>query len=420
MDEAGLAYYSGKIKPWISSQPVKTIPPSLYPWTLTAKAGAVTCWPVGGTQLLPTVDFMFTEVPPASGDKGPENPSTISGVSEVNVTRCGKNLAELNRVYALPNRGITATVNTDGLVHVEGTSGASNPLVDIGNHDDSANKQLPYWMEVGKTYTLSFNSSNANGNPRVALYLSNSLTAWGADHTVYPGESYTFTVDNDKRRALIRISFDRNSTINCDCYIQIEEGSSATSFDGTIPEVYSLPLGNTYYGGSIDLATGLMTVTREGIVFDGSETLIVGGSATYYHYAFKIQNNASSVINNTTQTCSHLPLSNNLNDDILHFVCTPTQIHFFVPQATVSVFKTWLGQQKAAGTPLVVSYLLATPYTVQLSSTSLLSLAQTDKYTPRMDTIYTDASAVQVGYVKSPIREEYELTQAIVAQGGNI
>jgi hypothetical protein len=280
LNETGLSYYDPKLKEWISTQPVKTLPSSLYPWTLSEKAGAVTCWPVGGTELKPAVDFMFTETGPSSGTKGPDNPSTITGVSSITVTRC-------------------ETV--------------------------------------------------------------------GVDETAY--------------------------TVN---------------------------LGSTYYGGTLDVASGVMTVTWEGIVFDGSETFVVGGGATYYHYAFKIQNNASSVINNTTQICSHLPLSNNLNNDILHFVCTPTQIHFFVPQATVSVFKAWLGQQKAAGTPLVVSYLLATPFTVQLAPTQILSLAQSDKYTPRLNTIYTDASAVQVGYIKSPIREEFELQQAIVAQGGNI
>ena len=77
LNEADLSRYDPKLKEWISAQPVKTLPSTLYPWTLTAKAGAVTCWPVGGTELKPTVDFLFSETGPASGDKGPDNPSTI-------------------------------------------------------------------------------------------------------------------------------------------------------------------------------------------------------------------------------------------------------------------------------------------------------------------------------------------------------
>lgn len=63
---------------------------------------------------------------------------------------------------------------------------------------------------------------------------------------------------------------------------------------------------------------------------------------------------------------------------------------------------------------------MSDPVIAQLTPHQILSLAQTDKYTPRLNTVYTDASSVQVGYVKSPIREEFELQQAIVAQGGSV
>ena len=89
---------------------------------------------------------------------------------------------------------------------------------------------------------------------------------------------------------------------------------------------------------------------------------------------------------------------------------------------TLGQFKEFLSSQHSNGTSVICVEKVADSdiFTIQLSPTSISALAQTDKYTPRLNTVYTDAQAVQVGYVKSPIREEFELQQAIVTQGGNI
>lgn len=276
LDEAGLAYYDPKIKEWIASQPVKTIPSSLYPWTLTEKAGAVTCWPVGETPLLSTVDFMFTEIGPASGDKGPDNPSIITGVSSITVTRC-------------------ETVGMDEM-------------------------------------------------------------------------QYTF------------------------------------------------PLGGAFYGGTLYLATGAMTVTWTAVRIGDFQNSLQYNSANNRWEIFVTPKANYSI----SAICTHSIFKNGSE----------------FTDATDGVFRwaagnsgQWLWFKSLAATAeaflaiyenAYVAFALATPYTVQLTPTEILSLAQSDKYTPRLNTVYTDASAVQVGYVKSPIREEFELRQAIVAQGGNV
>ncbi len=83
---------------------------SEWNWQKTKKNALVQFKPVPESDLEPVVDFMFTETPPASGEKGPSNPSTITGMSSAKVTRCGKNL--LPSEYAassMAQRGITVT-----------------------------------------------------------------------------------------------------------------------------------------------------------------------------------------------------------------------------------------------------------------------------------------------------------------------
>lgn len=59
--------------------------PQDYDWRTTSRAASVTCWPVNGSELEPTVWFSYTETLP-EGTKGPENPSTIAGVTSVTVS----------------------------------------------------------------------------------------------------------------------------------------------------------------------------------------------------------------------------------------------------------------------------------------------------------------------------------------------
>ena len=59
--------------------------PQDFDWRTTSRASFVSCWPVDGTDLEPTVWFAYTETLP-EGTKGPENPSMIAGVSSVTVT----------------------------------------------------------------------------------------------------------------------------------------------------------------------------------------------------------------------------------------------------------------------------------------------------------------------------------------------
>ena len=248
-------------------------------WTQTAKAGAVTFWPVGGTELKPVVDYIFTETPPSNGQpKAPDNPSTITGVTSITVTHC---------------------------------------------------------------------------------------ESVGVDETVY-----------------------------------------------------TVSLGSTYYGGTIDLATGVMAVTWEGRVLDGTEGVYLNASlGTVNRFAvFK-----GFTIPNQQQACTHFNYSSSWDGDTVHFyipIDTTGYVWIYSSEASAVDFKAWLSSQHSSGTPVVIVYKPATPYTVQLSPLQLTALAQPDKYTPRLNTIYTDASAVQIGYVKSPIREEYELTQAIIATAG--
>lgn len=424
MDETGLAYYSGKLKPWIASQPVKTLPSSLYPWTQTDKAGAVTCWPVGGTQLLPTVDFMFTETGPASGDKGPENPSTISGVSEVNLWLAGKNINRTTPYYAFVDgertiNGVKFKANPDGTVVVNGVATGQATCALYNSSNTSA-----YGEPIGVgEYIVS-------GCPEGGSFSGYSLqcivpSGYGTSAYEY-GSGKAITIDKPGARFGLAIRIPSGYTAqNLVFKPQIELASAATEYEQPVEkQEYTILLNGTFYGGTVDLATGVMTVTHVEAVFDGTESWSKYSSSTEDVSNFYTTANLLPRKGGSYAVCSHFTMGSEAVDENT-FYMWGENVRLYVrisseTAGTVEELKAWLASQYANGTPLTVVYMLSSPNTIQLTPTQILALPQTDKYTPRINTIYTDVQSVQVGYVKSPIHSEYELVQAIVAQGGNV
>lgn len=428
LNETGLSYYDPKLKEWISSQPVKTIPSSLYPWTLTDKAGAVTCWPVGGTELLPTVDFMFTETGPASGDKGPSNPSTISGVSEVKVTRCGKNLLEFNKINVTASAGLTgATLEDDGALYVEGTTtGAAYVYFGITG-------SVPSWAVAGKTYTASITTNYEHCT--FGVFTSTTTNSWTSQYNIAPGNFASFQISNDTVRCMFRLQISSGHSTNFRVYLQVEEGTTATAFEPYAGADYAVNLGSTFYGGTIDVASGVMTVTKKYVTItnniSGANALSSGETKVNFRSWPNTWGGEDVVPNEGVSP--ELPFGGAYyegNDNFyvssqgaLMIYLAASRLDFsgaVDPSAPTAAEVLAAAKVYCTAHPLHFVLNLVTPYTISLTPTQILSLAQTDKYTPRLNTIYTDAQAVQVGYAKSPIREEFELQQAIVAQGGSI
>lgn len=420
LNEAGLTRYDSQLKEWISSQPVKTLPSSLYPWTLTDKAGAVTCWPVGGMELKPTVDFMFTETGPAEGDKGPENPSTISGVNSVKVTRCGDNILPGNRKSNYAGEAGTFSTDADGYVSYSAMSDGRASVYSV------CNAQL--YLHAGQQYVLHVEVKTAATSTYRAIQIldeNNTSILY-----VYPGDSdssHTFTPSHDGMYGVLYKIYD--GIYRFSLYL----GSTATTFEPYSGTDYTIDLGGTYYGGILDVATGVMTVTREAIPAAGALSFYWSDTTALSSCA--IFRATLPHMHGSQSTCNKFVVMSGSQDsnDAEHY-------RLYGPSGTSAAIQFWISKSRFPGlspsddgalwriaatqwlsdNDVVVVYQLAVPYTVQLTPQQILSFSQFDKYTPRLNTIYTDASVVQVGYVKSPIREEQELTQAIVSQGGNI
>lgn len=412
LDENGLARYDGLIKNWVTfkSGTVDGVDPLLN-WQKTATAGAVTCYPLPAAPIDPVVNFAFTETGPAEGTKAPDNPSTITGVSSVKVTRCGKNIIKFPYVDTTrTENGITWTVNDDGSITVSGTAdGSSYFYLYFANQGQ---------LKVGQTYTLS--GCPAGGSS------SGYRLRFGTD-TSYndTGNGVTFVASSSLAMLNLNIVVPSGTVISTPIVFkpQLELGSTATSFEPYEGSDYTIDLGGTYYGGSVDLSAGTMTVTRYGMVLDGTEAWYnFKESATAGIYRMQLTGLPEPQLNQSTH-CIFTHYVYNGSDSAVGphaVVYVGGALVLWDTYTTIDAFKAFLAEQYANGTPVKATYLLLNPYTVQLTPTQIYSLSQPDPYTPRVNTVYSDQVSVQVGYPKSPLATSTELTNAIISLGGNL
>lgn len=243
----------------------------------TAMAGQ-TCTGIRvGVQSGTTVDMTFSTMfipQAASADTfiPYSNIRPISGYTGAAVTRTGKNLVPYPYASNSPltSNGVTFTANADGTITVSGTATANtffnlavSVLVPAGT----------YTVKRTGNSALNFLVWNTGGTT-----LAQSSTA---DATLTLTEP---TVVNLFLRANNGGAFGSGVTVEP----QIELGSTAHDYEAYNGEVFSVSWqdeAGTVYGGTVDLVSGVLTVTHFSETFNGSETWAPFGaiSGAYFH-----------------------------------------------------------------------------------------------------------------------------------------
>lgn len=433
VDLAGLARYKSDFGAWARGA---LLPKDAAAARVrTAKAGAVSFVPVQRTPLDVSVDFMFSETPPASGDKSPSNPSTITGVSEVNLWLAGKNVNRTMPYYGFTdgvkvNREVTFTANQDGSVTANGTATGGDAICSLLNTNNVTN----YGTSIGVgTWRLSgCPSGGSNSTYAVQPILSGGYGSISYDYG--SGGSIVVTKSGAGVGIILRVASGYNAQNLVFCP-QIELGTTATSYEQPVEkQKFALPLGSTYYGGTLDAASGVMTVTHSGMTLNGDTYLSTGifdeQSDVYGVGFYPDPERLMTLSDSSDAACSILPvavgtgaknypcayLANNAMGIRLQFSKTSLGLGDGVEASEVrTAVKAFLAQH-----PGFIVWPVASPAAVQLTPTEILSLTQSSDYDPRVNTVYSDQQAVQVGYLKHPSAASADLRNALVSLGGGV
>lgn len=285
-----------------------------------------------------------------------ENICPISGWSGVNVTRCGKNLLNLptyEEFITCPQVGnyysyaIKVKPNTSYYLSVSYTDG----------YDPS-----------GKYVYLLLTNNPTSNNPWIAVAHHSDPPLGGAITSSADGYLYLRLSKGDS-------AYVHYPNIRSHALAQLEEGTSATSYEPYQGETINKALGRTVYGGTLDLISGeLVSGYSSPAVFNGNSTVYTSATNVTGKHRYMFTGVLSLVKKPASDNAKVGIYCNKLIEKTAAETYRATEgisvgtngyIYVYIEECatmTIDEFKTWLNSN-----PLTIYYPLATPLTYQLT-----------------------------------------------------
>lgn len=367
-----------------------------------------------------TIQGQTTET--GEGDKGPDNPYTITGVTPTKLTVCGKNLfdpvGQFDGLYAYAD---TYTGSVD--VHPVKETYLGRDAVKCQARTLAQTASNVYYFlrdcfEPNTQYTFSFDWAYDKQIPdaptNTGYYFRIEYTDGSYLMPMLGNASQTVewrrkTVTSGAGKTIKNVNFSWGSS-SIVIYLdfntfQMERGAAETAYAPYVGAEYPvspsgamhcLPNGTKF--DTLDVVTGEKIKRLTVKIFDGTENWGAAGSVTGGHGFKYTMSDGKSAIGNVW--CSHFQKRPSAIPQVVntYFCDNPyygaNQFHINITDTlatTVDELKTWLAAQHTAGTPLTVVYELATPVTTQGTGKRIVPPA------PEA-TIYPDAGNVSVGY----------------------
>lgn len=322
-----------------------------------------------------------------SGTPSPDNIRPITGHESVEVWRAGANLIPYPyRNSSGTANGVTWTVNSDGGVTVSGTAIAGAAYFWLFGNNTTP---IPLWMQTGKTYTISGGFTNCN--VQVIFYGKTNLA-----FTATLGQSVTFTApDVTQYNAFSMVlQVPNGTTVSGTAYPMVELGTTATTYEPYTAQHITISLGNTVYGGTIDVVGSKVVMDRVFKEYDGTENWSVVDSKDYV----VLWNQPASVSNtDTTQIANWLVGGGQSYADFGKYraqtngaVVVGNIINLssgLYKWETTAEFKAYVAEN-----PLQVCYKLAEPIEIQLTANQITTLLG-------QNNIWSDSGDVSVEYM---------------------
>lgn len=393
-------------KPWTSKHIVEMLCPPLK-----VSGNPVQCYPVAGYPLGITASWEPTQ--DGTGDPSPENIRPIKGRDSVTVMRYPTNILK-NTAVSGEKVGVTVTVNDDGSILLNGTSGSNFYAVGI--------ELATITFVKGITYTIS----------GVAGYTSKSLQLFTESSYAFPlgnrlacSEKATTATALKTEKCKVFLYLYPNITYNnVLVYPMITIGSekNETYTPGAVEDTeITLTLPETIYGGSVDAVSGEGQEEWKVLTLDGTEnwsnqeSRYDNSETTFFSLILPV---SEIGISNGIALSNYFASSDagkNIQDASLTYPCigrnpegkysnylyiraknTIIGVTSDTPSAKkVICFKQWL---TSCETPVQVAYKLVALKSFQADGGSIVPAVE------GINTILTDADTVAVTARKDPVR----------------
>lgn len=371
----------------------------------------ITCYPVDGSPL--HVVSEITAVQEGEGDPSPDNVRPISGWDSANLIRCGRNL--LPQTYSsTESNGVTWNVREDKSIEVSGYATGYSAI----------SESLTFL--VHKNFTAYINVTNYN-NLRLQLnYHQNSSST---PLSILPNVQTEYYGSINYDDLIITVKRNNNNVETKGLiYPMLFSGEDIPDYEPYRGQTYTADFGETVYGGTLDWATGVLTVDSVLYQFTGNESINQSSNTTETAYCVFIANISPSPVTfqyadmsnsffshgsvSTVETMSSEDNTFAYNTNPSPFIkVQKTKIPNWDEQADttqkVALMTNYIKSQYQAGTPLTVCYTIE-PYTIQLTPAQILAISG-------INTVYCDTGDVTVTGYEDPRTTIANLSARIAA-----
>ena len=324
-----------------------------------------------------------------SGTPSPSNVRPISGWDEIKVQRTGKNVfGGLPMAQEIERCGYNTNLDTTNKIVT-----FTRPVESGGSYERILSEN--YKFKNNTTYTFIATYSN-NANNTVLRFKYSDGTNSEIALTNSNGQKTTIIAYSDSNKSLKEIVMNFYSTGQTDLYYEesgLFEGILTTDdFEEYQGQTYTIPLGRTVYGGTLDVTRGVLTVDRGYKLYtgDASESWSFSTDFVYINISDALRPQSSIGIQ------SNIIVTATGRDAYTGFINQYGNLIIYVPSSITSVtdWKTWLSSNN-----LQIVYELATPQTYTLTPEEVSTILG-------YNNISADSGDVSVVYVRqtAPIK----------------
>ena len=326
-----------------------------------------------------------------SGTPSPSNIRPITGHSSVEVTNVGKNKLPMtvSRIKSINTSGTwSGNVYTyRGVVFTILTDSDNNVIGIKANRTESSSNHADFRIYDFATTSAMIMNGVPSGGASSTYYMQMSGTSYmttGSDVSIPSGVS-----------GLIYIRINSGySASNLIFYPMIRLATDTdANFEPYQEQNITVSLGNTYYGGTLDFVSGVLTVTHAFVEYDGSndEDWTNGSVRTGSEKrkrvtaptGIKKPSQNTDVINAISNMYSVVSASNTY--DKTQGIACDISGYFFIYDSNYNTedLATW--KSFLANNPLQVAYELATPLIIQLSPSQINTLVGQNNISAPLD-----------------------------------
>lgn len=319
-----------------------------------------------------------------------ENICPITGRNTVTVARTGINRVDQTLIIEASG---WSRCTIEGYTELDGVpvyTGKTGTLYNAFGRDGKTYPMTDNAFEENTQYTATLrwrtDESTANGVKVGFVYTDGTRVPYGTSPGSTTWKRQTLTSIEGKTVKAVYFTYNSNYTIMVAGFavVKASEYNEDIVYPSNVQAV-SVPLGDTVYGGTLDVTTGKLTVDRAKRIFNGTETW---DRNQYYPNTFNLGrgNLAPNPANPICNYYGKKALSINYGFTI------GQSINIRDPRfATSDEFKGYLADCYANGKPLEIVSTLSTPLTADLTPAQVTMLRG-------INNVWSDAGNIELTY----------------------